>query len=50
MKLILLFTGIITLLFGTTGCLVTEGGGHGRGHGHSSVFVPVVVEPAVEVR
>jgi len=50
MRTILLFTGIITLLFIATGCLVEDGGRGGRGRGHSSVFVPLVVEPAVQVR
>jgi hypothetical protein len=59
MKNLLLLTSVITLLT-TTGCLVSEGGGHGhyRGHGryesHSAVIVgpPAVVVrvPVVEVR
>ena len=59
MKIILLLTGTVTLLL-TSGCLVTEGGGHGhyRGRGgyehHDAVIVgPPTVEvrvPAVEVR
>jgi len=49
MRTILLFTGMFALLFVATGCLV-EGGGRGRGRGNSTVFVPVVVEPAVQVR
>ena len=59
MKKILFLLGV-TLLFTTTGCLVTEGGyrGHYRGHRHyeepSAVIVgPPVVEvrvPVVEVR
>jgi hypothetical protein len=55
MKIILLFTCVISLLF-TTGCLVEEGGGHRheRYEEHSAVIVgPPVVEvrvPEVEVR
>ncbi len=59
MKMILLLTGVVTLLM-TAGCLVSEGGRHGHysGHGryehHEAVIVgPPVVEvrvPVVEVR
>ncbi len=46
MKIILLFTCVLTLL--TSGCLVSEGGRHGHSHGPSAVIVgpPVVVVPA----
>jgi hypothetical protein len=55
-KRILLLTGVITLLT-TTGCLVSEGGRHGRSRGperfesHSEIRVtaPVVVVPVVRV-
>jgi hypothetical protein len=55
MKKILLLTGLVSLL-STTGCLVSEGGGHGhaRYEHHDAVIVgPPVVEvrvPVVEVR
>jgi hypothetical protein len=53
MKTILLFSGVITLLLSTTGCLVTDGrGGHGRYESHSEVRVvaPEIVVPSVRVR
>ena len=51
MKKILLFSGVITLLLSTSGCLVTDGRGHGRyGHSEVGIVAPVVVVPAVRVR
>ncbi|MGD1089722.1 MAG: hypothetical protein ABR955_13520 [Verrucomicrobiota bacterium] len=49
MKIILLITCFITLLIGTSGCLVADGGGRGGFHGHSDVVVgpPIVVGPPV---
>ena len=52
MKKILLLTGALTLL-ATTGCLISEGGGHGHHHGHGGVLVQpavVVPVPAIIVR
>ena len=48
MKMILLFTCVITLLT-TTGCLVSEGGGHGRARYEHHEDV-IVGPPAVVVR
>jgi hypothetical protein len=56
MKKTLFIAGVITLL-STSGCLVSEGGGHGHSHGrahyesHSEVIVaaPVVVARPPEI-
>ena len=46
MKTILFFTAVITLLT-CTGCLVTEGRGHGHHHQPAVIVpAPVVVVPA----
>ena len=50
MKIILLLTGLVTLLT-TTGCLVSEGGWHGREHARYERHDEVIVgPPAVVVR
>ena len=50
MKKILIFTGLVTLLT-TTGCLVSDGGWHGREHARYERHDEVIVgPPAVVVR
>lgn len=52
MKNTFLFCSFIALLT-TTGCIITDGGGHGHGRheGNAAIIVPVpvVVVPAVRV-
>jgi len=52
MKMILLVTGVVTLLM-TTGCLVPGGGPRGHARGHERYEYPeavIVGPPVVEVR